>query len=67
MKCALYTRVSTSGKGQDAEVQVRELREYVARRGWAIVEEFSDSGFSGAKRKPAGPGRNDEGCAAPQV
>ena len=54
MKCALYTRVSTSGKGQDTEVQARELREYAARRGWTIVDEFSDSGFSGAKEsRPA--------------
>jgi DNA invertase Pin-like site-specific DNA recombinase len=54
MKCALYARVSTSGKGQDTEVQARELREYAARRNWTIVEEFSDSGFSGAKEsRPA--------------
>jgi DNA invertase Pin-like site-specific DNA recombinase len=48
MRVALYTRVSTL-KGQDCEVQARELREYCARRGWEIVNEFSDTGFSGAK------------------
>jgi DNA invertase Pin-like site-specific DNA recombinase len=48
MRVALYTRVSTL-KGQDCEVQAHELREYCARRGWDIVTEFSDTGFSGAK------------------
>lgn len=51
---AVYTRVSTTGKGQDTEVQARELREYAARRGWQIVQEYSDNGVSGAKeRRPA--------------
>ena len=48
MRVAIYTRVSTL-KGQDCEVQAHELREYCARRGWEIVAEFSDTGFSGAK------------------
>jgi DNA invertase Pin-like site-specific DNA recombinase len=47
-KVVLYTRVSTL-KNQDCEVQARELREYCARRGWEIVAEFSDSGWSGAR------------------
>jgi DNA invertase Pin-like site-specific DNA recombinase len=47
-KVVLYTRVSTL-KNQDCEVQARELREYCARRGWEIVAEFSDPGFSGAR------------------
>jgi DNA invertase Pin-like site-specific DNA recombinase len=54
VKVATYVRVSTTGKGQDTEVQARELREYAERRGWTIVEEFSDSGVSGAKEsRPA--------------
>ena len=54
MKVAIYARVSTSGKGQDTEVQARELREYAARRNWTVVEEFADTGFSGAKEsRPA--------------
>src|ERR1700722_3089052 len=48
MRVAIYTRVSTL-KGQDCEVQAHELREYCARRGWEIVAEFSDTGFSGAR------------------
>ena len=54
MRVALYCRVSTTGKGQDTEVQARELREFAARRGWEIVQEFTDSGVSGAKEsRPA--------------
>jgi DNA invertase Pin-like site-specific DNA recombinase len=54
MRVAIYSRVSTNGKGQDTEVQARELREYAARRNRTIVAEFADSGFSGAKEsRPA--------------
>jgi DNA invertase Pin-like site-specific DNA recombinase len=47
-KAALYGRVSTLGKGQDAEVQLRELREYADRRGWK-AQEYVDTGVSGSK------------------
>lgn len=49
MKVALYGRVSTSDKGQDPEMQLRELRDYCERRGWDIAGEFVDVGVSGAK------------------
>jgi DNA invertase Pin-like site-specific DNA recombinase len=49
MKTALYARVSTSDKGQDPEMQLRELREYCERRGWAVSAEYVDVGVSGAK------------------
>lgn len=48
MRVALYARVSTLDKGQDTEVQLRELREYAARRGWESVE-YVDNGVSGTK------------------
>ena len=49
---ALYARVSTDG--QDPEVQLTALRAHAAQRGWQIVEEFVDRGYSGAKdRRPA--------------
>lgn len=51
MKAALYARVSTLHNGQDPEMQLRELREYCARRGWQIAGEFVDVGISGAKEK----------------
>jgi DNA invertase Pin-like site-specific DNA recombinase len=44
----LYARVSTLN-GQHPEMQLSELREYGARRGWQIVGEYVDEGVSGAK------------------
>ena len=49
MKIALYARVSTADKGQDPEMQLRELREYCERRGWIVATEHVDVGVSGAK------------------
>jgi DNA invertase Pin-like site-specific DNA recombinase len=51
-RCALYARVST-GK-QENENQLEELREYAARSGFHVVEEFVDvvTG-SGKKQRPA--------------
>lgn len=46
-RAAIYARVSTTD--QNCEVQLRELREYVARRGWDPAIEYVDSGISGAK------------------
>ncbi len=52
MRVALYARVSTDG--QDPELQLAALRAHIANRGWALVEEYVDHGFSGAKaRQPA--------------
>jgi hypothetical protein len=34
---------------QDPEMQLTELREYAARRGWQIAEEYVDQGVSGSK------------------
>src|SRR5579862_2569140 len=51
MKAALYARVSTANNGQDPEVQLREMREYVARRGWEPAGEYVDVGISGTKEK----------------
>jgi len=52
-RVALYARVSTLNN-QDPEMQLAELREYAGRRGWQIVEEFTDQGISGCKEsRPA--------------
>ncbi|TMQ29804.1 MAG: hypothetical protein E6K65_07835 [Nitrospirae bacterium] len=52
MKIALYARVSTDG--QNPEVQLAALRAHATQRGWEILDEFVDHGFSGAKeRRPA--------------
>ena len=53
MRAAIYARVSTVGNGQSPEMQLREMREYCARRGWQVAGEYVDSGISGAKdRRP---------------
>jgi DNA invertase Pin-like site-specific DNA recombinase len=49
MRVAIYARISTSDKGQDATTQTRELREYCSNRGLEIVSEYIDEGQSGAK------------------
>jgi len=45
----MYARVSTKDKGQDADLQLRELREYAKQRGWMIAGEYVDQGVSGSK------------------
>jgi DNA invertase Pin-like site-specific DNA recombinase len=53
VRVALYGRISTV-HNQNPEMQLAELREHAARRGWQIVGEFVDEGFSGAReRRPA--------------
>src|ERR1035438_821760 len=49
VNAALYARVSTRDKGQDPEMQLAELREFAAKRGWQVVGEFVDVGVSGSK------------------
>ncbi|HEV3276297.1 MAG TPA: recombinase family protein [Terriglobia bacterium] len=54
IRVALYCRVSTNTGQQSPEMQVRELQEYAERRGWRIVDEYTDQGISGAKEsRPA--------------
>jgi DNA invertase Pin-like site-specific DNA recombinase len=53
VRVALYARVSTHNN-QDPEMQLSELRQYTAHRGWEIVEEYTDEGVSGCKEsRPA--------------
>lgn len=47
MKVAIYVRVSTSD--QSTEMQLRDLQEYVAARGWEVYKVYDDAGHSGAK------------------
>lgn len=49
MRVAIYARVSTAGSGQSPEMQIREIREYLARRGWTLTGEYVDAGISGSK------------------
>lgn len=44
MKAGIYGRVSTLGKGQDVDLQLRDLRNYAQARGWKIFKEYIDNG-----------------------
>lgn len=48
-RLALYCRVSSSD--QDVDMQLQDLRRYAESRHFEIVQEFTDSGISGASRK----------------
>jgi DNA invertase Pin-like site-specific DNA recombinase len=50
IRAALYARVSTHA-GQNPDMQLAELREYCARRGWEVVGEYVDAGISGARER----------------
>jgi DNA invertase Pin-like site-specific DNA recombinase len=47
LRVASYSRVSTSFD-QNIEVQVERLRNYSLARGWRIIHEIKDQGYSGA-------------------
>src|SRR5690242_13835355 len=53
-RAAIYVRVSTDK--QTVENQVRELRQIAERRGWQVIEQYSDAGISGAKGRENRPG-----------
>ena len=52
LRAVLYARVSTQHNGQNPEMQLRELREYAARRGWTIAAEYVESISSAKERRP---------------
>jgi DNA invertase Pin-like site-specific DNA recombinase len=53
-RAAIYVRVSTDK--QTVENQVAALRQIAERRGWEVVEQYSDAGVSGAKGRDGRPG-----------
>lgn len=54
MKVVLYARVSKAHTHQDPEAQLQPLRAMCASKGWEIVHEYVDHGWSGAKEsRPA--------------
>jgi DNA invertase Pin-like site-specific DNA recombinase len=53
-QAALYVRVSTDG--QTVENQTRELGQIAQRRGWQVVQTYSDVGISGSKGRDKRPG-----------
>ena len=53
-RAAIYVRVSTDK--QTVENQVQALRQIAERRGWQVVEQYSDAGISGSKSRNDRPG-----------
>jgi DNA invertase Pin-like site-specific DNA recombinase len=53
-RAAIYVRVSTDK--QTVENQVQALRQIAERRGWEVVEQYSDAGISGSKGRDGRPG-----------
>ncbi len=51
-RAALYARISTTGKGQDAELQLEELRRVAQQRGWRVVGEYLDEVSGSNERRP---------------
>jgi DNA invertase Pin-like site-specific DNA recombinase len=49
---ALYARVSTKDGRQDTENQLIALREYCAKQGWTVVEEYVDHETGGTSKRP---------------
>src|ERR1700722_2971210 len=44
-----HSSLSHEFKGQDPEVQLRELREYIEHRGWRLTEAYTAAGVAGTK------------------
>jgi DNA invertase Pin-like site-specific DNA recombinase len=55
-RAAIYLRVSTDR--QTVENQRIALTEAATRRGWQIVQEYSDKGISGTKDRAGGKTRS---------
>ena len=53
-RVGLYGRVSTAGHAQDVDLQMEELRQVAAQRGWTIINEYVDEGISGSKESRPG-------------
>lgn len=56
-RAILYARVSTEMQvegGLSIPAQINEMREYAERRGWEVVAEFTDPGFSGSSTNRPG-------------
>ncbi len=49
MRVAIYARVSTTGKGQDVEMQLNDLRSYAQSRSMEVFREYCDNGISGRR------------------
>jgi DNA invertase Pin-like site-specific DNA recombinase len=53
VNAAIYARVSTRDKGQDFTNQLLALREFAAKQGWIIVNEYIDQQSAKDDDRPA--------------
>ncbi len=53
MKVAIYARISTTNKGQDADNQIQVLKEYCQRMGYNIYDEYVDEVSGGTSERPS--------------
>ncbi len=67
MRVGIYARVSTTDKGQDVGMQVRELEAYTKARDWTIRDRFVDEGISGSQTKRPALDRLLSACRRRQV
>jgi DNA invertase Pin-like site-specific DNA recombinase len=51
-RVAFYARVSTKDGRQDTENQLIALREYCAKQGWKIVDQYVDHETGGTSKRP---------------
>lgn len=54
VRVGIYARVSTIGRGQDVGLQLEELQQVAAQRGWQVVDEYVDDGVSGSQESRPG-------------
>src|SRR5215468_11032300 len=54
-RAAIYVRVSTDKQSESVANQTSALRQVAERRGWDVVEIYTDEGISGAKARDKRP------------
>src|SRR5215467_6516053 len=59
-RAAIYVRVSTDKQSESVENQRNSLRQVAERRGWEVVEVYTDEGISGAKGRDKRPALGGE-------
>jgi hypothetical protein len=63
LRVGIYARVSTLDQ-QTLPMQIRALREYTAKRGWAVAMQVKEVGSGAAARQPSPA--TDGGCSPPR-
>src|SRR5438876_610984 len=53
MNCAIYARTSTRDRGQDFTNQLLALREFAAKQGWHVHQEYVDQVTGSTDERPA--------------